>query len=59
MNYGGLSLPSAQELGEREIIDILSKCLEGMLSAPVPFGDDASAVDILGGDIGERDDVVK
>jgi len=46
MYYGGLSLPLAQELGEREIIDILFKCLEGMPNAPVPFGDDASAVDI-------------
>jgi len=46
MDYGGLSLPLAQELGEREIINILFKCLEDMPNAPVPLGDDASAVDI-------------
>jgi len=38
-----------EELGEREIIEIIFKCLESMPDAPVPFGDDASAIDIGGG----------
>jgi len=42
-------LPLVEELGEREIIEIIFKCLEGMPNAPVPFGDDASAIDIGGG----------
>lgn len=37
------------EFGEREIIEIIFKCLESMPNAPVPFGDDASAIDIGGG----------
>lgn len=36
----------AKDLGEREIIDIISKCLDPMPKMPVPFGDDVSAVDI-------------
>jgi len=39
----------AEELGEREIIEIIFKCLESMPNAPVPFGDDASAIDVGGG----------
>jgi len=39
-------LPLVEELGEREIIEILFKCLEGMPDSPVPLGDDASAVDL-------------
>jgi len=42
-------LPLVEEFGEREIIEIIFKCLEGMPNAPVPFGDDASAIDIGGG----------
>jgi thiamine-monophosphate kinase len=33
-------------LGEREIIEIIFKCLENMPNAPVPFRDDASAINI-------------
>jgi len=39
-------LKTVQELGERKIIDIILKHLEPMPNMPVPFGDDASAVDI-------------
>ena len=38
-----------EELGEREIIEIIFKCLEAVPNAPVPFGDDASAIDVGGG----------
>lgn len=38
-----------EELGERKIIDIILGSLEVMPNAPVPFGDDVSAVDIGGG----------
>ncbi len=36
----------AKELGEREIIAIISKTLDPMPNMPVPFGDDVAAVDI-------------
>jgi thiamine-monophosphate kinase len=35
-----------EELGEREIIDIILGCLDQMPNMPVPFGDDVSAIDI-------------
>jgi thiamine-monophosphate kinase len=37
---------TAEELGEREIINIILKCLDKMPEMPVPFGDDVSAIDI-------------
>ena len=39
-------LSSAKELGERKIIELILGCLEQMPNMPVPFGDDASAVDM-------------
>jgi thiamine-monophosphate kinase len=39
-------LGSAKELGERKIIEIVLECLEQMPNMPIPFGDDASAVDL-------------
>jgi thiamine-monophosphate kinase len=39
-------LGSAKELGERKIIELILECLEKMPNMPVPFGDDASAVDL-------------
>jgi len=39
-------LKTVKELGEREIIDIILKCLESMPDMQVPFGDDVSAFDI-------------
>jgi thiamine-monophosphate kinase len=39
-------LGSAKELGERKIIEIIRECLEQMPNMPIPFGDDASAVDM-------------
>jgi len=45
-------LKSAEELGERKIIDIIVKYLEQMPNMPVPFGDDVSAVDIGNGKLG-------
>lgn len=37
---------SAKELGERKIIELILECLEQMPNMPIPFGDDASAVDL-------------
>jgi len=37
---------SIKELGERKIIETILKHLEEMPNMPIPFGDDASAVDI-------------
>ncbi len=37
---------SAKELGERKIIELIRESLEQMPNMPIPFGDDASAVDI-------------
>lgn len=37
---------SAKELGERKIIQLITTCLEPMPNAPIPFGDDASAIDL-------------
>jgi len=42
-------LPSAKELGERKIIELILECLEQMPNMPVPFGDDVSAVDLGAG----------
>jgi thiamine-monophosphate kinase len=39
-------LSSAKELGERKIIELVIECLDQMPNTPIPFGDDASAVDI-------------
>jgi thiamine-monophosphate kinase len=39
-------LGSAKELGERKIIELILDCLEQMPNIPIPFGDDASAVDM-------------
>ena len=39
-------LTKAEELGEREIINIILGCLEKMPNMPIPFGDDVSAIDI-------------
>jgi len=39
-------LHSAKELGERKIIELILDCLEQMPNMPIPFGDDASAVDL-------------
>jgi thiamine-monophosphate kinase len=39
-------LSSAKELGERKIIELVIECLEQMPNMPIPFGDDASAVDM-------------
>ena len=42
------SSPSGKgtDLGERRIIDIIARYLEGMPNLPVPFGDDVSAVSL-------------
>jgi thiamine-monophosphate kinase len=42
-------LSTAEELGERKIINLILKCLDQMPNMPVPFGDDVSAVDIGNG----------
>ena len=39
-------MSSAKELGERKIIEIILECLDQMPNMPVPFGDDASALDM-------------
>ncbi len=39
-------MSSAKELGERKIIELVLECLEQMPNMPIPFGDDASAVDM-------------
>jgi thiamine-monophosphate kinase len=39
-------LSSAKELGERKIIKLILECLEQMPNMAIPFGDDASAVDL-------------
>ena len=39
-------LSSAKELGERKIIKLILNCLDQMPNMPLPFGDDASAVDL-------------
>jgi thiamine-monophosphate kinase len=39
-------LGSAKELGERKIIELILECLDQMPNMPLPFGDDASAVDL-------------
>ena len=39
-------LSSAKELGERKIIELLVGCLDKMPNTPLPFGDDASAIEL-------------
>ncbi len=39
-------MSSAKELGERKIIDLILDCLDQMPNMPIPFGDDASAIDM-------------
>jgi len=39
-------LSSAKELGERKIVELILECLDQMPNMPLPFGDDASAVDL-------------
>ncbi len=43
------TLSTAEELGERKIINLILDCLDQMPNVPVPFGDDVSAVDIGNG----------
>jgi len=42
-------LSTAEELGERKIINLILNCLDQMPNMAVPFGDDVSAVDIGNG----------
>lgn len=44
-------MKSAEELGERRIIEIIQKHLDKMPKITVPFGDDVSAFEIEGGDL--------
>lgn len=44
-------MKSAEELGERRIIEIIQKHLDQMPKITVPFGDDVSAFEIEGGDL--------
>lgn len=44
-------MASAEELGERRIIEIIQSRLDQMPKMPVPFGDDVSACEIGGGDL--------
>ena len=39
-------MSSAKELGERKIVELILNCLDQMPNMPIPFGDDASAVDL-------------
>ncbi len=39
-------MSSAKELGERKIIKLIQECLDQMPNMSLPFGDDASAVDL-------------
>ena len=39
-------MSSAKELGERKIIELILDCLDQMPNTPIPFGDDASAIDM-------------
>ena len=39
-------MSSAKELGERKIIELILECLDQMPNPLIPFGDDASAVDL-------------
>ncbi len=39
-------LTTVEALGEREIINIILKCLDPMPNMPIPFGDDVSALDL-------------
>ncbi|NIP67059.1 thiamine-phosphate kinase [Candidatus Bathyarchaeota archaeon] len=39
-------MSTAEDLGERKIIEIILDCLERMPNMPIPFGDDVSALDI-------------
>lgn len=44
-------MASAEELGERRIIEIIQSRLDQMPKMPVPFGDDVSACEIEGGNL--------
>lgn len=44
-------MASAEELGERRIIEIIQSRLDQMPKMPVPFGDDVSACEIGGGNL--------
>jgi thiamine-monophosphate kinase len=44
-------LASAEELGERRVIEIIQSRLDPMPKMPVPFGDDVSACEIGGGNL--------
>jgi thiamine-monophosphate kinase len=39
-------LSSAKKLGERKIIELILNCLDHMPNMPIPFGDDASAINL-------------
>jgi thiamine-monophosphate kinase len=39
-------LSSAKDLGERKIIKLILNCIDPMPNMPIPFGEDASAIDI-------------
>ncbi len=39
-------MSSAKELGERKIIELILNCIDQMPNMPIPFGDDASAIDL-------------
>jgi len=39
-------LSSVKELGERKIIELILECLDQMPNTPIPFGEDASAIDM-------------
>jgi len=46
---GLVALTTAEEMGERKIINLILNCLDQMPNMPIPFGDDISAVDIGNG----------
>ena len=39
-------MSSVKDLGERKIIELILNCLDKMPNMPIPFGDDASAIDM-------------
>ena len=39
-------MSSAKEMGERKIIEYIVKCIDPMPRMPLPFGDDASAIEL-------------
>ncbi|KPV62520.1 MAG: thiamine monophosphate kinase [Candidatus Bathyarchaeota archaeon BA1] len=44
-------MPYVYELGERKVIEIITRYLERMPGAPLPIGDDAAAIDIGHGSV--------